>query len=313
MESLNISNESKCSSTSGATYLDKFFYVWIISGVLTICVNVILIITIKKCFYLDVPMHKMLASLAIADCTVGIVQAFLTPFVAVPEPSRGFCIGMLYLATIVETVSGVTILLITIERFIAVTRPLRYHHLVTTKRVIIAITFSWVYSVLCSTTILTNHTWLPHQRCMYEEMVGTAQLLISVINIISCITPVSIIYIHMFFVARKHQRQISTEILVPQHRANSQLKDFREQLTLLKTSALIVGVYIGCWAMLFVLMTLEVTGFCTTTGGVAWGLSFTFVFSNSFLNFFLYAWRIKEFPETIKSTLSNKFQCNNPN
>lgn len=304
MAILNITNKTLCSSNSDVTYLDNFLYVWIFTGGLSICVNVIVVLATKKCSHLNRPTHKLLVNLALADGTSAIHQTFLLPISAWSDTSYGFCVGIYYLVTVAESNSLLTLLLISLDRFIAICRPLHYYRLVTQQRIMGAVCASWVASLLVGCPILIDHNQLA-KKCIYEIVIGRKALLVDFIFIITCVVILLVNYIYLLTIARKHLRKITMERLV-EYRINFRAGYFKEQLRLLTTFGIIIGSFLGCWTAACVLLLLGYAGVCTHTGGVLWGISYTLVFTHAFMNFFVYTWRMKEYRKAIRSMLCRK-------
>ena len=126
----------------------------VIVGVLTIFGNGIVVYLIASRHRLRTKTNFMVISLAVSDLLVGacIIPSFLACMYVTCDNllAKLFYDAFLF-------VSVCNLCCITFDRFLAVTRPLRYHMKITRKSVIAMITFSWIVPSIVS---LVPVAWL---------------------------------------------------------------------------------------------------------------------------------------------------------
>ena len=118
-----------------------------------------------------------LASLAGADFSVGMMSPFFNYLVGVPsgirlsQSVRSVCLFSLCGALLSTLCSVFSLLAIAVDRFIAITMPLRYDDLMTLRKAKMAIAVTW--SVAFSLTIppsLGRNRWSGDSRCSLTEV-----------------------------------------------------------------------------------------------------------------------------------------------
>ncbi|CAF0802786.1 unnamed protein product [Didymodactylos carnosus] len=121
---------------------------------LTIIGNIIVLIALSINFALRSPTHLLMGNLALADLLLGIT---VLPFSATIEIFEGnwpfgriFCHIWLAIDVLYCTASINGLMFISIERYIGVTNPLRYHIIITHRRTLIVICSIWILSILIS-------------------------------------------------------------------------------------------------------------------------------------------------------------------
>ncbi|XP_071480196.1 beta-3 adrenergic receptor-like [Diadema antillarum] len=110
--------------------------------------NALVILTIRREPTLSEPSYLLLACLALADLLTGLVaipveicsRIFLSHATCTVETAVYFSIW----SYICSWVSFVVIVLVNADRYVAITRPLRYVSMVTSRRVVLVIVVVWV-------------------------------------------------------------------------------------------------------------------------------------------------------------------------
>ena len=142
----------------------------IINGILAVTAtaeNMFVIIAICKVLSLRTTPNLRLCSLAVADLIVGIL---MNPVIAIK--SKMNILGNVHPLSIftecmsLQTLSATTfsLLAITIDRYIAVTKCFRYTELVTRKRSLYTIAICWIATLILPAIrlMITDISWLPH-------------------------------------------------------------------------------------------------------------------------------------------------------
>ncbi|CAF1075321.1 unnamed protein product [Adineta steineri] len=185
---LNYSNDSLSSSSALQIFNSNIIptrpFIWTI--LIAVCLSIIVILTvvgnilvlIALCFdfALRSPTHLLMGNLACADLLLGIT---VLPFSATLEIFEGkwlfgriFCHLWLSIDVLYCTASIYGLMFISIERYIGVTRPLRYPIIITHTRTLIAILIAWLISIVVSIAPFLNNfngVTSKYQDCSVNE------------------------------------------------------------------------------------------------------------------------------------------------
>lgn len=239
----------------------------------------------------------ILLSMAIADFLVGSILCPLHADWSLltgvgNQPS--FSVGVpLAINAVLTSVSVGHVLLLTIDRLLALLAPFQYRVKVTNKRVSIAAIVIWGYAFVLGVL----HAVLLEHFIIFST-IYTAQVLIVVATII-CINIV-ILY---------HFRSNSTRNVISMGSVPIRHFYHREK-HLCKSIALIVCAFLVCFIPWFIIES--ILYFCLLCGRnldfLMKGLWFSsiFIYINSALNPFLYSWRLARFRDSLKHLLSGK-------
>ncbi|XP_028460407.1 trace amine-associated receptor 8a-like, partial [Perca flavescens] len=118
-------------------------------SLLTVALNLLVIISVSHFRQLHTPTNILLLSLAVSDLLVGLV---VMPGEILRKTSCWFlgdlvCTLYNYLSSIITTSSIGDIVLISVERYIAICDPLHYNNRITVNRVKLCVCLCWLYSV----------------------------------------------------------------------------------------------------------------------------------------------------------------------
>nr|KAG5691756.1 hypothetical protein BaRGS_014756 [Batillaria attramentaria] len=135
---------------------------WLLSGV-TLGGNVLTIAAIVQVQRLRTLSNHYIASLACADCLVGLMMpvlglSFLPAFSNWFHQNYAACMTLLSLIYMSAFSSGFHLLLVTVDRYIYIVHPFHYPRVVTEKTVAVKISVAWVASVVygCGTFVAND-------------------------------------------------------------------------------------------------------------------------------------------------------------
>lgn len=267
----------------------------------TVLGNGFLILCVLKYRRLRSNMHVLITNLAVSDFIVG---AILIPFDMLSDiyrwkTNKYVCLGVFAIFVVSLGSSCYNLLLISIERFIAIVYPLRAKSYLTRPRMIFMITFGWVVALINGSIPLYENSYTNSTTECLIEFVWTKgyrvnsdwQLLIALIldfvfyAIVVCIA------------LRKSKREpnaIGNDLNI--HRRAR--KDFHQLITMV----IVLGMFMLCWlpyVCLSVVVTIWDTPYfhyikrCCLIPGLI----------NSGINWIIYGYRKKEFQRAFKALI----------
>ncbi|XP_062323702.1 trace amine-associated receptor 1-like [Osmerus eperlanus] len=277
--------------------------VYIIFGsiiLLTVAGNMLVIISILHFKQLHTPTNFLILSLAVADLLLGVLV--LPPSMVVTVENCWymgdiFCKIHSSLAMTLVTASIINLCFISIDRYYAVCRPLRYARTITIQSTMVMVMVSWGVSALVGFgTIFLQLNILGEEEFYYEHVVceggcGVAYQTATssaVSSSLSFYLPALImlcIYLKIFLVAQRQARSIQSTTFQNQNSGAVASKSERKAF---RTLAIVMGVFLCCWTPFFLcnvsapyIIDSNIPRLMIVTSSIG--------FSNSFLNPIVYA------------------------
>ncbi|XP_048579737.1 dopamine receptor 3-like [Nematostella vectensis] len=171
------SEEKTMSKGPGASLTSNpyFIFINVLSGLVAVVGNSLVLITLYRTSRLHTMSNIFLASLAASDFVVGAVG---NPLNIIREANA---FAWIYL----QLVPALNISALTVDRYTAISRPLRYAQLVTKTTALVAIAFIWVSPVLvCLPTVLTGDSY-------YRQIIVILSFFFPFVVIIVCYTEIT--------------------------------------------------------------------------------------------------------------------------
>ncbi|XP_041815274.1 trace amine-associated receptor 1-like [Chelmon rostratus] len=287
--------------TSTPSTVCVLLYVFLSSlSALTICGNLLVIISIIYFKQLHTPTNSLILSLAVADLLVGLV---VFPFSM--EFSISSCLFSEDLFCKIResfdltlcTASILNLCCISIDRYYAVCHPLTYRTKINVHVVVIMILVSWSFSLLL--TIGLAMAGFQQDKCQ-EECSIDLQLAIILGLLCSFYLPVILmlcIYLKIFLVAQRQVRSIQGT------KSGATASKMERKAT--KTLATVMGVFLMCWTPFFFYFSFQLLNHVSVPVAVIESLSWL-ARSNSMLNPFIYAFFYSWFRSAFKMIISRK-------
>ena len=252
--------------------------------------NILTIHAMRKTSSVPKPLKTLLLSLAFSDLGVGLLVQPLY-IVKIVNPTHVAFLSAFNVSQLIFTyASFLSVVAISVDRFLAIYLHLRYQELVTHKRVVAVVISIWISSLLFPPSIF------------YFNSKNSVHIVMAVI-VGFCFIITGIIYSRMYFTARHHTNQI--QVLQVQ---NSQIESAARKR---KSAICMFYVYL-------VFLVCYLPGYCagvtrliqsppsTALSGV-YLYSLTLVFLNSSLNPVIYGWKMRHIRHAMIDVLRNIF------
>ncbi|XP_048037742.1 trace amine-associated receptor 13c-like [Megalobrama amblycephala] len=298
---------SSCIKGKRSRHEYNIMYVFVsLLSVWTVFLNLLVIISISHFKKLHTPTNQIILSLAVSDLLMGLAMPI--------EGTRlietcwyfgdTFCgLYLLFIAVLLSTSLG-NLVLIAIDRYVAVCHPLLYPQKITTTKTAISICLSWVCSSVCNTASVINNgyfdTSLRTDMCYGECSVIMSFAWRVTDLLMSFIFPCFLIitsYLRIFHVVHQQVKVINSLMNGKCVMEGSVRRKSESKAAL--TLGIIVTVYLLCWIPYYI-CSISVTS-STTINVLTW-----VVYTNSGLNPLIYALFYPWFKKTVKNILTLK-------
>ena len=257
--------------------------------------NILIIISVIKFSFLRKPCNILIASLALSDLLVGIVAipydfAFYLSYslkrMRLPCLFRHF----IWILCLGSSISN--LVLISVERFMAVVFPLKHQIYMTVQKSVIAAVITWLAVLLpCSTVLAGTDTWIPKYGCMFHHTFKKGFTRFASIWMISQVTFSALVFVWVIVVTRKRVNRALLANQSTQHEKNEQGKA--------KLVALVYGLFVLFWSpsMAYGLSTTMSSQYSEDKYGKLMILIGT---CNSCVNIFVYGYKKQSFKVAFK-------------
>ncbi|XP_006027923.1 melanocyte-stimulating hormone receptor [Alligator sinensis] len=264
-------------------------------GVVSLVENVLVVMAIAKNRNLHSPMYCFVCCLAVSDMLVSVSNLAETLFMLLMEHGllvvqagvvrhMDNVIDMMICSSVVSSLAFLGA--IAVDRYITIFYALRYHSIVTMPRAVGAAAGIWVASTVSSTVFIAYYKNNAVIFCLIGFFLAMLVLLVA-------------LYIHMFALARRHARHISSQ---HKRRAVYQAASLKGAVTL----TILLGVFFLCWGPFFLHLTLIVTcprsPFCTCFFNY-FNFFLILIICNSVIDPLIYAFRSQELRRTLKEVV----------
>ncbi|XP_029967809.1 trace amine-associated receptor 8a-like [Salarias fasciatus] len=295
---------SSCKKTVQPYYLSTLIYVILSSiSVLTVVLNLLVIVAISHFKKLHTPTNLLLLSLAFSDFFVGFLMA--VPIMLIEGCwfiGDIMCSAYYILGCITTAASVGTMVLISIDRYMAICDPLHYPTKVTQSRANFCISVCWVSSVVFQCLVLRDNIKQPgrYNTCYGECIVvvdyvaGIADLLFSFVFPVIVIV---VLYIRVFVVAVSQARAMRSQVTAVTLQGSVKVTVNKSEMKAARTLGVVVIAFLIC-LLPYYCVTLTGQDAYINTSTAAFVISVYYF--NSFLNPLIYALFYPWFRESIK-------------
>ncbi|XP_018552818.1 trace amine-associated receptor 1-like [Lates calcarifer] len=274
-------------------------------SVVTVCGNLLVIISIIYFKQLHTPTNYLILSLAVADLLVGVLVLPISM-----EFTGSSCLYYEHILCKVQDYFDVTLSVasilnlccISIDRYYAVCQPLTYRTEINVHSAAVMILVTWSVSILLGTGFFVVE--FNYEKCE-EQCLMEFFLLNTLAPLFAFYLPLIImlcIYLKIFLVAQSQARSI--------HNTNCQstksgatVSKMERKAT--KTLATVLGVFLMCWFPYFLCYTFQLLSLMLVPVALSEAL-ICFALSNSMLNPFIYALFYSWFRSAFRMIISGK-------
>uniref|UniRef100_A0A3B5MP11 G-protein coupled receptors family 1 profile domain-containing protein n=2 Tax=Xiphophorus couchianus TaxID=32473 RepID=A0A3B5MP11_9TELE len=288
-EAFNSSCKKKVSlhSVNTLIYFGLFFM-----SLVTTALNLLVIISISHFRKLHSPTYFLLLSLAVSDFLVGLFMFFQIIFI-----NGCWFLGDL-LCVLYYVVSGVlisasvgTMVLISLDRYLAICDPLRYSTKVTTKRVQICISLCWICSVVYILILVRDNFQQPgtFNSCSGECVVEIGfieNITDLILTFIISITVIMVLYGRVFVVALSQVQAMRSNIIAIKQKQSKKINVKKSELKAAGILGVVVVSFIFCICPYFCVTLIGKSSLLNTSTMTLLLYLFSF---NSCLNPLIYA------------------------
>lgn len=232
--------------------------------VLTVAGNTLVCVAIYVDIRLRSPTNWFIASLAVSDLFYGLAGLpFRIASMVTPMSSLEVCTIWIWVDMVCAAASMANLAVISVDRYLKITKPFSYHTNMTKTRSFLAIGGVWVYAATLATFAIIKwpgaggvHIQVDTGFCRNDNKV-----FYTVANIVAFLSPLIVLiasYSMIFRTALSHFNKMKHMIVSSSSREDkrkqkSVVRDFKAT----KTLAVVLGTFTVCWAPFFIMFTIS--------------------------------------------------------
>ncbi|XP_056323130.1 trace amine-associated receptor 13c-like [Danio aesculapii] len=287
-------------------YIIIYVFVSLLS-VWTVFLNLLVIISISHFKKLHTPTNMIILSLAVTDLFIGLAM----PMEAIRQIETcwyfgdTFCGLYFLLISLLFSTSLGNLVLIAVDRYVAVCHPLLYPQKITITKTLVSICLSWACLSAYITALVINNGYFDtshrSDEC-YGQCLAMMSFSWSVTDLfVSFIFPCPLIitlYLRIFYVVHQQVKVINSLMKGGKRVTEGSVKRKSESKAAL-TLGIIVSVYLLCWIPFYICSLTVISS--TAMNVIIWA-----VYTNSGLNPLVYALFYPWFKKTAKLILTLK-------
>ncbi|XP_075960679.1 trace amine-associated receptor 13c-like [Anarhichas minor] len=221
-------------------------------SLLTVTLNLLVIISISHFKQLHTPTNLLLLSLAVSDFFVGFLMCFQIVLIdGCWFLGDLMCILYSVLDYIITSASVGTMVLISVDRYVAICDPLHYPNKVTQKRVKICVCLCWICSASLHSLLMKDSLEQPgrYNSCFGECVIvinyiaGLADLIFTFIGPVIVII---VLYMRVFVVAVSHARAMRSHTAAFSLKCSVSVTAKKSELKAARTLGVVIVVFLVC-------------------------------------------------------------------
>nr|XP_043904519.1 trace amine-associated receptor 13c-like isoform X1 [Solea senegalensis] len=296
---------TSCRKTTGP-YVETMLTYTVLSciTILTVILNLLVIISISHFKQLHTTTNLLLLSLAVADFLVGLLTM---PLLLLNNEGCWFlgdimCVVHYFFAFLVVSVSVGCMVLISVDRYIAICDPMFYTTRVTLTRVKLCVCLCWIFSGVHGSWILRD---VLKQPDMYNTCYGNCVVVVSfaeaLVDIIATflgpILIIAVLYLRVFVVAVSQARAMRSHVAVVTVERSQTVKAMKSEIKAARTLGIVMIVFLLCSCPYYCFTVAAETN---QVGASSSGIELWLMYSNSTFNPVIYVFFYPWFRKTIK-------------
>ncbi|XP_018516241.1 trace amine-associated receptor 13c-like [Lates calcarifer] len=296
---------SSCRKPRSLHFEAMLIYILLSSiSVLTVSLNLMVIISISHFKQLHIPTNLLLLSLAVSDFFVGLLMFFQIMLIdGCWLLGDVICVVYQYLAYIVTSASVGNMVIICVDRYVAICDPLHYSSKITNKRVRICVCLCWICSIVFQSLNLQDNLKQPgrYNSCsgecviVIDHIAGLADL---ILTFIVPITVIVVLYMRVFVVAVSQARAMRSRTA-----AVTRVTVKKSELKAARTLGIVVVVFLVCLCPFFCVI---LAGQETILNASSAAFVICLFYFNSCLNPVIYAFFYPWFRKSVKHIVTFK-------
>ncbi|XP_068602436.1 trace amine-associated receptor 13c-like [Brachionichthys hirsutus] len=278
-------------------------------SIVTVILNMMVIISISHFKQLHTSTNLLLLSLAVSDCIVGLIMVFQIILLdGCWFLGDVMCVVYFGLDYIITSASIGTMVLISVDRYVAICDPLHYSNKVTVKRINVCVCLCWMFSVLVHCLMLKDNLEKPGR---FNSCVGQCVIILDYVSglvdlFLSFIIPVTVIvvlYMRVFMVAVSQARAMRSHVTSVTIKRSVKATAKRSELKAAITLGVVVVVFLICVCPYFSVL---LSGQDSMLDASSFAFIICLFYLNSFLNPLIYALFYPWFRKSIKIIVTLK-------
>ncbi|XP_053179001.1 trace amine-associated receptor 13c-like [Scomber japonicus] len=296
---------TSCMSTLVSPKATLIKTLWYCIALLTVMLNLLVVISICHFRQLHTTTNVFLLSLAVSDLLVGgVVMPAAVALQSCWFPGKITCTLLFFLLGFTLTSSSVgSMVLISVDRYVAICVPLHYSSMITTNRAKICVSLCWICSVIYNLMILKDHL---SQIDMFNPCPQECTLVMSSISgvvdfIVTFFGPVTVIialYMRVFVVAVSQARAMRSQTVAVKSRTQTVVVK-KSEMRAARTLGIVLLVFIVCLCPYYCPFLAGEDMTADGSSAVTW-----LFYCNSTFNPLIYAFFYPWFRRTIKLIVS---------
>ncbi|XP_059196345.1 trace amine-associated receptor 13c-like [Centropristis striata] len=270
---------------------------------LTVLLNLLVIISISHFRQLHTPTNVILLSLAVSDLIMGleVMPNAIHSWRSCCFISKITCVFIYLIGFTINSASVGNMVLISVDRYVAICDPLRYSPMVTLSRVKVGVSLCWCSSVVYNVIILKDYfSQIDLSNSCYQECAViisyTSGAVDLVLTFFGPVTVIIVLYTRVFVVAVSQARVMRSQISTVKSNTVTVKKS---ELRAARTLGITIVVFVLCLCPYYIP---SITG-QETIGGVSSAQLFLF-YCNSTFNPLIYALFYPWFRKAVKVIVS---------
>ncbi|XP_076603409.1 trace amine-associated receptor 13c-like [Chaetodon auriga] len=278
-------------------------------SLLTVTLNLLVIISISHFKQLHTPTNLLLLSLAVSDFSVGLLMPVQILFIDGCWFFGDLMCTLYYILDFIITSTSVgTMVLISVDRYVAICYPLHYSTKITVRGVTICSCLCWICSVPFNSLIMKDNLKQPgrYNSCSGEcvivinNIAGVADL---ILTFIGPVTVIIVLYMRVFVVAVSQAHAMRSHIAAVTLQRSENVLVKKSELKAARTLGVIVVVFLTCLCPYY---CSSLVGQNTLFGITSVPLETWLFYFNSCLNPVIYAFCYPWFQKSVKLIVTFK-------